>query len=130
MSRVSKKVQQSEQLILAMLQQPTLEKAAAAAGISPTTAWRLNKTPEFQQELRKARRKVFGDALARMQLNASAAVDTILCVMNDPKTPARDRLRAAEFLLNHAAKAEIEDLSARVDALEQERMPEKEIQSC
>lgn len=40
------KVRQREQLILALLQQPSLEKAAAA-GISAVTAWRISKTPEF-----------------------------------------------------------------------------------
>ena len=45
--RISKKARQRELLIIAMLQQPTLEKAAAAVGISATTAWRISKTAEY-----------------------------------------------------------------------------------
>jgi hypothetical protein len=39
--------------------------------------------------------------------------------MIDPNTPASVRVRAAEAIFNHAAKAiEIEDIEARVTALE------------
>ena len=131
MSRVSKKVQQREQLVLALLQQPTLERAAAAVGISPTTAWRISKTPEFQREQQRARRKAFDQSLGRLQYGSSAAVSTILRVMTDPQAPAGSRLRAAASVLNHAAKAtELEDLAARVEQLERQMMPEKEALSC
>jgi hypothetical protein len=40
--------------------------------------------------------------------------------MIDPSTPASVRVRAADSVFNHAAKAiEIEDIEARVAALEQ-----------
>ena len=120
MSRVSKKARQMEQLILALLQHPTLEKAAAAAGISYTTAWRLSKTPEFQTEYREARSKAYGQSIARLQYGAVAAVNTILRVMTDPESPPASRLRAADAILHHGAKAmELEDLGARVTTLEQ-----------
>jgi len=41
--------------------------------------------------------------------------------MIDPNTPASVRVRAAECVMNHATKAtDIEDIEARVAALEQE----------
>jgi hypothetical protein len=44
----------------------------------------------------------------------------LLKVMLDPATPASTRIRAAEAVLTHAAKAiEIEDLDARLKALEE-----------
>ncbi len=116
---------------MALLQQPTLEKAAAAAGISSTTAWRLSLTAEFQQELHKARRKVFGQSLARMQYGSSAAVSVILHLMADPKTPVVSRLRAADSVLNHAAKAtEMNDLIARVEVLEHAQSAGREVRPC
>ena len=52
---------------------------------------------------------------------ASAAATTLLKTMIDPNTPASVRVRAAECVMNHATKAiEIEDIEARVAALEQE----------
>ena len=53
--KVSKKVGQREQLILALLQQPSLEKAAASIGISTVNAWRISKTKEFKEDYRNAR---------------------------------------------------------------------------
>ena len=109
--KASKKVRQQEQLILAMLQQPSLEKAAAAMGISTATAWRISKTPEFQKEYRRARRETFSQSVARLQQASGAAVSTLLKVMVDANTPASTKVRAADSVLNHSAKAiEIEDI--------------------
>jgi hypothetical protein len=55
-----------------------------------------------------------------LQQATSAAASTLLKVMVDPSTPASTRVRAAESVLTHAAKSiEIEDIEARVTALEQ-----------
>jgi hypothetical protein len=54
-----------------------------------------------------------------MQLGTSAAVSTLLKVMVDPNSPASTRVRAADSVLDHSAKAiELEDIEARVAALE------------
>src|SRR5712691_8628084 len=76
--KVSKKVGQREQLILALLQQPSLEKAAAAIGISTVTAWRISKTKEFKEEYRNARWEAFSHSLARLQQASGAAVSALL----------------------------------------------------
>jgi hypothetical protein len=50
---------------------------------------------------------------------SSAAVSTLGKIMVDPNAPASTRVRAAESILNHTAKAiEIEDIEARVAELE------------
>jgi hypothetical protein len=54
---IMRRARQREQLILALLQQPGMEKAAASIGISGVTAWRITKTPEFQEEYRLAPRR-------------------------------------------------------------------------
>jgi hypothetical protein len=117
--RISKRVRQREQLIVALLQQPGLEKAATVAGISAITAWRISKTPEFQQEYRQARRDAFSQSIGRLQQASTAAVATLMKVMVDPGAPAASRVRAADCVLDHAAKAiEIEDIEVRVCELE------------
>jgi hypothetical protein len=114
-----------------MLQQPTWEKAAAAAGISATTAWRIRNTPEFQEELRRAKDIAYGQTLDRLRYGAFAAVNTILRVMTDPKSPANSRLRAADSVLHHTAKAiEMEDLSARIGHMEKVVLTEQQAQPC
>src|ERR1035441_4568455 len=88
--------QRRQQLVLALLQQPSMEKAAKSAAMSPVTAWRLSKTPEFQVEYRQARREAFEQSIARLQQASGAAVSTLLTIMEDRKHPAAVRVRAAE----------------------------------
>jgi len=55
-----------------------------------------------------------------LQQASGAAVATLLKIMVDPNAPASTRVRAADSVLDHAAKAiEIEDIEAAVAALEQ-----------
>jgi hypothetical protein len=61
----------------------------------------------------------YGQAILRLQQATSAAAATLLKVMVDPSAPASCRLRAADSVLDHTAKAiEIEDIEARVTELE------------
>jgi hypothetical protein len=108
-----------EEAIAALLTQRNIEEAAKVAGIGANTLLRWLKVPEFQTAYREARRAAFGQAVARLQQGTSAAATTLLKTMIDPNTPASVRVRAAEAIFNHAAKAiEIEDIEARVTALE------------
>jgi hypothetical protein len=108
-----------EEAIAALLTQRNVEDAARAAGIGTRTLLRWLKLPEFQTAYREARRAAFGQAVARLQQGASAAATTLLKTMIDPNTPASVRVRAADCVLDHAAKAiELEDLEVRVSELE------------
>ena len=108
-----------EDAIAALLSQRNIEEAARAAGIGTRTLLRWLTLPEFQTAYREARRAAFGQAVARLQQGTSAAATTLLKTMIDPNTPASVRVRAAEAIFNHSAKAiEIEDIEARVTALE------------
>jgi hypothetical protein len=118
--RSSKKNRQREQLILAMLQQPNLEKAAASIGISLSTAYRTRKTLEFQAEYLEARRDSVSQAIARLQHGCGAAASTLLKVMLDPATPAASRVQAADRVLQHSeSHLELEDFELRLRRLEQ-----------
>jgi transposase-like protein len=109
-----------EEAIAALLTQRNTEEAARAIGVTPKTLLRWMKLPEFKVAYREARWAAFGQSIARLQQATSAAASTLLKVMVDPSTPASTRVRAAESVLTHAAKSiEIEDIEARVTALEQ-----------
>ena len=108
-----------EEAIAALLTQRNIEEAAKSAGIGANTLLRWLKVPEFQAAYREARRAAFGQAVARLQQGTSAAATTLLKTLIDPNTPASVKVRAAETIFNHAAKAiEVEDIEARVAALE------------
>jgi hypothetical protein len=91
-----------------------------AVNIGPRTLVRWLQNPEFKAASHKARREAFGQATARLQQASGAAVSTIVRIMLDKDAPVSSRVRAAESVVGHAAKAiEIEEIEARVFALEQ-----------
>src|SRR5205814_10278160 len=108
-----------EAAIAALLTQRNQEEAARIVGISIATLLRWQKKPEFQKAYREARRAAHGQSIARLQQATSAAVSTLLKVMVDANTPPATKVRAADSVLDHSAKAmELEDLEARLSELE------------
>src|SRR5260370_35993188 len=108
-----------EQAIAALLTQRNLDEAARAVGVVPNTLLRWMKEPEFDVAYREARRLAYGQSVARLQQAASAASSTLLKIMIAPNSPPSCRLRAADSVLSHAAKAiELEDIDVRVTELE------------
>jgi N12 class adenine-specific DNA methylase len=108
-----------EEAIVALLTQRNLDEAAKAVGIVPNTLLKWMKDPEFDAAYREARRKAFGQSIARLQQGTSAAATTLLKLLIEPGTPASVRARVADSIFNHAAKAiELEDIEARVAELE------------
>jgi hypothetical protein len=109
-----------EDAIAALLSQRSIDEAARVAGIGARTLLRWLKLPEFEAAYREARRKAFSQSIARLQQGSTVAATTLLKVMLDAATPASTKVRAAESILTHSAKAiEIEDIEARVAALEE-----------
>jgi len=108
-----------EGAIAALLTQRNIDEAAKAVGISPNTLLNWMKVPEFQGAYREARKAAYSQAVAKLQQGATAAATTLLKVMVDQSTPASVKVRAAECVMTHSAKAmEIENIEARVSALE------------
>ena len=108
-----------EEAIAALLTQRNVDEAAKTIGIAPNTLLNWLKLPEFDAAYREARRLAFRQSVARLQQASSAAVSTLLKVMVDPSTPVSTKVRAADSVMSHAAKAiEIEDIEARVSELE------------
>ncbi|MBZ5618476.1 MAG: hypothetical protein LAQ69_07100 [Acidobacteriia bacterium] len=113
---------------MALMEHTTIDKAAAACGVSYVTLWRWTQQEEFQRRLHLARRQAFSQAVARLQQASSAAVGTLLRVMTDQAAPAASRVRAADSVLDHAAKAiELEDLDIRLSELERAADQSKDV---
>ena len=109
-----------QRILKACLEQPTLERAAAAAGVSAATVWRYRQRPEYQQALHEIGERGIAQATARIQQVTLAAANEKIRMLMDPKTPESVRARVAERILSHAQKAlERENLDKRVAALEQ-----------
>jgi len=109
-----------EEAVAALLIQRNVEEAAKSINVATKTLIRWMNLPEFQKAYREARRAAFGQSIARLQQGTSAAASTLLKIMLDPNSPASTRLRAAECIMNLAARSmEIEDIGVRVTALEE-----------
>jgi hypothetical protein len=116
-----------ENAIVALLTHRNIEEAAKAVGISTKTLLRWTKEPEFDTAYRAARRTAFSQSVARLQQASGAAASTLLKIMVDPGTPPATRVRAADSVLDHAAKAiELEDIEVRVTALEQANLQKEQ----
>jgi transcription elongation GreA/GreB family factor len=111
-----------EQSITALLVQGSLQAAAAASGINEKTLRRwLRDDAAFQIAYREARRAVVQHAITQVQQATGEAVETLRAVMQDPAAPASAKVSAAKNILDTAVKAvELEDLEARITALEQQ----------
>jgi transposase-like protein len=115
----SKFGRKKEEAIAALLTQRNIDEAARAIDVATNTLLKWMKLPEFQAAYREARRAAHGQSIARLQQATSAAVSTLLKVMVDASTPASTKVRAADSVLDHSAKAiEIEDIEVRVAELE------------
>ena len=108
-----------EEAIAALLTQRNIEEAAKSVGLATNTLLKWMRDPEFDSSYRQARKAAFRQAISRLQQAASAAASVLLKMIVDGSTPASTRVRAAEIVLDKAAKAiELEDLEARVAELE------------
>lgn len=107
----------AELAILALLANPTIPKAAKAAGISETTLWRWLQEDDFRAKYKEAQNKVFDGALSSLQGAATDAVDCLRRNLNC-KTPAV-QVQAARAILDFSLKAEqMFDLQTRISCLE------------
>ena len=115
----SKFGRKKDEAVAALLSQRNIEEAAKAVGVAPNTLLKWMRDPDFDAAYRQARRAAFGQAVARLQQASGAAASVLLKTVVDPCTPVSTRVRAAEIVLDKAAKAiELEDIEARVAALE------------
>src|ERR1700755_743852 len=108
-----------EEAIAALLTQRNIDEAARSVGVTQNTLLKWMKDPGFDAAYREARRLAFRQSVSRLQQASSAAVTTLLEIMVHPTAPHPPRVRAADSVLDHSAKAiEIEDIEARVAELE------------
>ncbi len=108
-----------ERAVLALLQEPTIAKAAASAGVSNRSVVRWLTQDDFSRAYRKARREAFSQAIGLTQHYAPLAVNTLATIMADKTAPSHARVTAASTLLKFGREGiELDDLAARVEALE------------
>jgi DNA-binding MurR/RpiR family transcriptional regulator len=107
------------QAIAALIKHQTTKEAAEDVGIGEATLFRWMQDHDFQKAYREAKRRVMDHAITQLQQVSSEAVLTLQAIMNDTEKPPSPRVTAARTILDMAVKAvELEDLTARIEALE------------
>ena len=66
-------------------------QAAKSVGIPAATAWRISKTPEFEEEHRRVGRDAFEQSVACLQQASSALFSRLRCGIKKPVTLNRER---------------------------------------
>jgi len=107
-----------EKALAALLVSPTIAAAAKTASVGETTLFRWLQEPAFQEAYRAARLQVLSAATMQLRQASGAAVETL--TRNLTCGNAGAEIRAAATILEMAYKsAEVEDLAARVEEMEQ-----------
>jgi hypothetical protein len=118
-----------ERALAALLSEPTVEKAAAKAGVGYRTLKGWLAQPAFLSAWRAARRRVVEEAVVVLQKLTTAAAVALGEVVTNKRAKAADRVRAAVAIFDREAKAaertdlqeQLDELRARLDAHEAER---------
>jgi len=83
-----------------------LDRFSEEQGSDTNTLLRWLQMPEFQSAYRTGPpRSLLGKRPRGLQQASGAAVSTLLKIMVDPNSPASTRVRAADSVLDHGAKA-------------------------
>ena len=108
-----------QKALVALLTQPTKEKAAAAAGITSKTLRGYLDDPEFQTEYRKVFTELVEDATRKVQQTLDPAVAVLREIMEDRDENGQVRVTAARSVLEYGLKmTETTDILARLNELE------------
>ena len=110
-----------QRAILALLQEPSIAKAARSAGVGVTTLHHWLDDPKFVAAYRRAKRHVFEQAIGLTHRYTALAVNTLAKVMVDPAAPYAPRVTAAAAILRFSRDTiELEDIQERVELLERQ----------
>lgn len=108
-----------QKALVALLTQPTKEKAASAAGITSKTLRGYLDDPEFQAEYKKAFAGLVEDATRKVQQTLDPAVAVLREIMEDSDENGQVRVSAARSVLEYGLKmTEQTDIITRLQELE------------
>ena len=115
---------EQERAVVALLNEPTVKKAAEVAEVSEATLHRWLRESAFAKVYRDARREAFRHAISLTQKYAPMAIQILMKVASDPAAAHSAKVSAALGLLKFSRESiELDDLAARVEALEQSAPP-------
>lgn len=119
MEEMTELTRRQNQVLAALLTEPTLGDAAEVAGVSKRTIQNYLSTPEFLSELRHKQNIIVSLVTANLVASMTEAVGVLRRIMHDGEATLATQSRAADSLLRHAKEMlELGELSERLVALE------------
>jgi hypothetical protein len=113
--------QGQHQAIIALINEPTIKKAADACGVGERTLYTWLGQEAFSREYRKARRVAFAQAISMTQKYTPMAVQTLAKVTADATAPHAAKVSAATALLKFSRESiELDEVVGRLTALERD----------
>ena len=108
-----------EQAIIALLNEPTVRKAASVVGVNEKTIHRWLEDPVFSTAYRKARRQAFNQAISICHRFTPVALQTLAKILVSDKATDSSRVSAANAILKYGRDSiELDDLAERIGTLE------------
>lgn len=110
-----------EAFLKAMLEESTITKAAAVAGISRNTAYKYLAEADFQAELNRQRGQCIGDAVRYLQGKLSKCSEELIKIIENPETADQVKINAINAAFsaykNLGETAEIQERLAQIEAM-------------
>lgn len=109
-----------EQVIIALLSEPTISSASKKLKIDQSTIFRMMQDPKFQEEYKNARKQLLENAMNRIQIVSGEAVETLRTIMLDESNPAGVRVNSAKAILEMSFRTfEMQDIIERIQRIEE-----------
>lgn len=107
--------------IAALIEHATVQDAAEACGLSPTTIYRYLQDLAFRAELSQHEGEAIDAATRRLLGLVDSAVETLRQVLQDKEAGYSHRLRAAQTVLDQLMKLrELRNIEERITKLERQ----------
>ena len=103
--------------VLAILESPTMEAAAKAAGVGKVTLYEWLKLPAFMDELRRARAELYAEGMGTIKAATAKAARRMIELLDSRHENTR-RLTARDVLALGRGIVEAEDIDARLERIE------------
>lgn len=119
-SRLAEKLTPEQaQAIAALLSEKDTRAAAAKAGCGERTLYGWLNEPDFKKALQAAEAELIDMAVRRLAGAAGDAIGVLVTVMNNKRSAASVRVRAATVVIEQLIKLrELNNLEGRIAALE------------
>ena len=109
-----------EALLAGLLAGKSVTDAAADAGVSRRTAYRMRDRDSFQAKYREAKNELLGGAIAALHNHALNLIETLAAIASDQKARGSDRVLAGRHGLDLLLRGvETLDFEERLRRLEQ-----------